>query len=128
MTGDGKEKAAARILIVEDEGILAEDLGLSLENLGYSVEGKVSTGREAVNLAEDLRPDLILMDIKLQGDIDGIEAADQIRTRLDIPVVYLTGYAEEDVSSKSQKDGALRVSRQANLSLGIAKHPRHGPL
>ena len=48
MTDDGKEKAAARILIVEDEGILAEDLGLSLENLGYSVEGKVSTGREAV--------------------------------------------------------------------------------
>ena len=103
MTDDVKEKAAARILIVEDEGILAEDLGLSLENLGYLVTGKVSTGREAVKLAEKLRPDLILMDIKLQGDIDGIEAADRIRTRLDIPVVYLTGYAEEDVSERAKR-------------------------
>ena len=127
MTGDGKEKAAARILIVEDEGILAEDLGLSLENLGYSVEGKVSTGREAVNLAEDLRPDLILMDIKLQGDIDGIEAADQIRTRLDIPVVYLTGYAEEDVLEEPRRRSLTGISASQSLS-GIAKHPRHGPL
>lgn len=103
MTDDVKEKAAARILIVEDEGILAEDLGQSLENLGYLVSGKVSTGREAIELAENLRPDLILMDIKLQGDIDGIEAADQIRTRLDIPVVYLTGYAEEDVLLRAKK-------------------------
>jgi len=103
MTDDVKEKAAARILIVEDEGILAEDLGQSLENLGYLVSGKVSTAREAVKLAEELRPDLILMDIKLQGDIDGIEAADQIRTRLDIPVVYLTGYAEEDVLLRAKR-------------------------
>ena len=100
MTDQDKEKTAASILIVEDESILAEDLGLSLENLGYLVRGKVSTGEEAVKLAEELRPDLILMDIKLQGDIDGIEAADQIRTRLDIPVVYLTGYGEEDISTE----------------------------
>jgi PAS domain S-box-containing protein len=102
MTDNGKEKAAATILIAEDEGILAEDLGLSLENLGYLVGGKVSTGREAVKLAENLRPDLILMDIKLQGDIDGIEAADQIRTSLDIPVVYLTGYGEKDALDRAK--------------------------
>ncbi len=103
MTDDGTEKAPARILIVEDEAILAEDLGLSLKNLGYVVKGKVSTGEEAVKLAETLRPDLILMDIKLQGDIDGIEAADQIRKRLDIPVIYLTGYAEKDVLERAKK-------------------------
>lgn len=103
MTDYVKEKAAARILIVEDESILAEDLGLSLENLGYLVRGKVSSGKEAVKLAEALRPDLILMDIKLQGDIDGIEAADQIRTRLDIPVVYLTGYGEKDVLDRAKR-------------------------
>ncbi len=103
MTDQDKEKTAASILIVEDESILAEDLGLSLENLGYLVRGKISTGEEAVKLAEELRPDLILMDIKLQGDIDGIEAAHQIRTRLDIPVVYLTGYVEEDIFDRAKR-------------------------
>jgi CheY-like chemotaxis protein len=103
VTDDGTEKAPARILIVEDEAILAEDLGLSLENLGYLVRGKVSTGEEAVKLAEKLKPDLILMDIKLQGDIDGIEAADQISKRLDVPVVFLTGYSESDVLERAKK-------------------------
>jgi PAS domain S-box-containing protein len=103
MADYGSEKTAARILIVEDEAILSEDLGSSLESLGYVVSGKVSTGEEAVELAEKLRPDLILMDIKLQGDIDGIEAADQIRMDLDIPVVYLTGYSENDVLERAKK-------------------------
>jgi two-component system, cell cycle sensor histidine kinase and response regulator CckA len=102
MTDDVKEKAAARILIVEDEGILDEDLGQSLENLGYLVKGKVSTGTEAVKLAEDLRPDLILMDLKLGGDIDGIEAADRIRAHFDIPVVYLSGHTEKELLDRAK--------------------------
>lgn len=100
---DGIENGAARILIAEDEAILAEDLGLSLKNLGYVVRGKVSTGEEAVELAEKLKPDLILMDIKLQGDIDGIEAADRIHKSMDIPIVYLTGYSESDVLERAKK-------------------------
>ena len=92
MTDQHNEKSVSTILIAEDEAILAEDIGISLENLGYSVAGKASTGEGAVNLARESKPDLILMDIKLQGDIDGIDAADRIRTFLDIPVVYLTGY------------------------------------
>jgi PAS domain S-box-containing protein len=103
MTDDGKVNGAARILIVEDEAILAEDLGISLENLGYAVIGEVSTGEQAIKLAQELRPDLILMDIKLQDDIDGIEAADRIRATLDIPVVYLTAYGEKDVLERAKR-------------------------
>ncbi len=103
MTDGNNEKSAAKILIVEDEAILAEDIELSLENLGYLVVGKASTGDAAFKLAEESKPDLILMDIKLQGDIDGIEAADKIRTFLDIPVVYLTGYSEKDVLERAKK-------------------------
>jgi PAS domain S-box-containing protein len=100
---DGKKNGIAKILIVEDQHIIAEDLGFSLENLGYVVKGKVSDGQAAVDLAEKLRPDLILMDIKLQGDVDGIGAAEQIRKRLDIPVIYLTGYSERDVLERAKK-------------------------
>ena len=102
MTDDGKEKKATRILIVEGESLLAEDLRLSIESLGYVVRGKVSTGKEAVDLAEKLSPDLILMDIKLQDEMDGIEAAKQIRTQLDIPVIYLTGYSEQGLIDRAK--------------------------
>lgn len=102
MPDDGHEKTTARILIAEDEMILAEDLGLSLEKLGYVVTGKVSTGEEAVKFAKDLSPELILMDIKLKGAMDGIEAADHIRACLNIPVVYLTGYGEKDILNRAK--------------------------
>lgn len=103
MKDDSQEQTSASILIVEDEALLAEDLELSLKNLGYRVGGTVSTGEKAVKLAKDLRPDLILMDIKLSGDIDGIDAADRIRTGFDIPVVYLSGYSEKDVLERAKK-------------------------
>ena len=122
MTDQHNEKSVSTILIAEDEAILAEDIGISLENLGYSVAGKASTGEDAVNLARESKPDLILMDIKLQGDIDGIDAADRIRTFLDIPVVYLTGYSEKDVLERAKKTRALRISREACVSHGIANH------
>ena len=103
MKDDGRETTGPRILIVEDEAILAEDMGISLKNIGYVVEDKASTGAEAVRLAQELRPDLILMDIKLRGHIDGMEAADRIRANLDIPVIYLTGYSERDVLERAKK-------------------------
>ena len=76
----------ARILIVEDERIVAEDIQISLAKLGYSVAGIAASGEEAVEKAEELCPDLVLMDIKLKGDMDGVEAAEQIRARFAIPV------------------------------------------
>ena len=79
-----------KILIVEDEKIAAEDLKRTLEYLEYSVTSVVSSGMEAVKAAETNKPDLILMDIKIKGEMDGIEAAKQIHALFDIPVVYIT--------------------------------------
>ncbi len=91
-----------RILVVEDEGIIAQDIKNCLENLGYTVPEVVFTGREAIQKAEELRPDLVLMDIVLKGDIDGIETAMEIRRLYNIPIVYLTAY-EDDKTLKRAK-------------------------
>ena len=87
----------ADILIVEDDRIVAEDTRVTLEKLGFGVCGIVPSGEESLKKVEAEPPDLVLMDIKLEGRMDGIEAADQIRSRFNIPVVYVTGYADEDV-------------------------------
>lgn len=92
----------ARILIVEDEILLAKDLASSLKNLGYEITGRVSSAEEAIQIVEESNPDLILMDIKLEGEMDGIEAADQIRTRFDMPVVYLTAFPEKDALERAK--------------------------
>jgi len=91
-----------QILIVEDERIVAEDLKRCLEKLGYTVPGVVSFGEEAIREAEGKRPDLVLMDIMLNGDLDGIEAAEQIRTRLNIPIIYLTAYADKNTLERAK--------------------------
>jgi two-component system, cell cycle sensor histidine kinase and response regulator CckA len=86
---------AARILIVEDEIIIARELEARLTKLGYDVVGIASSGREAVELTEQEQPALVLMDIVLKGDMDGIEAAGEIRKRCAVPVIYLTAYTDE---------------------------------
>ncbi|MDF0555205.1 EAL domain-containing protein [Kamptonema sp. UHCC 0994] len=86
----------AKILIVEDESIIAEDIADSLKTLGYSISAIVFSGEEAIQLAGDMQPDLVLMDIHLQGKMDGITAAEEIRSRFQIPVVYLTAYADDN--------------------------------
>lgn len=89
-------------MVVEDEGIIAQDIKNCLEGLGYIVPDVVFTGREAIQRAEELRPDLVLMDIVLKGDIDGIETATEIRRKYNIPIVYLTAY-EDDRTLKRAK-------------------------
>ncbi|MBW3598781.1 MAG: response regulator [Planctomycetes bacterium] len=84
-----------RLLIVEDENIVAKDLRVTLQRLGYEVVETVSAGADAIACAEARRPDLVLMDIALRGEMDGITAAAAIRDRCDIPVVYLTAHADE---------------------------------
>ena len=84
-----------RILLVEDESIVAIDIGNRLTRLGYEVTAIAASGEDAINQAQQTNPDLVLMDIKLKGDMDGIEAAAIIRARHDTPVVYLTAYADE---------------------------------
>jgi two-component system cell cycle sensor histidine kinase/response regulator CckA len=83
------------ILVVEDERIVAEDIRRSLETLGYAVIAVVSSGEEALQKAAEENPDLVLMDIVLKGDMDGIEAAQEMNSRFNIPVVYLTAYADD---------------------------------
>ena len=93
----------ARVLIVEDERVVAEDVGRSLNKLGYSVVGIVSSGEEAVKKTEELGPDLVLMDIVLKGGMDGVEAAEEIRGRFRIPVVYVTAYADDETLKRAKE-------------------------
>ncbi len=90
------------ILVVEDEGIVARDIQATLERLGYSISGTAASGAEAINMARYNHPDLVLMDIVLKGPIDGIEAAQKIHDELDIPVIYLTAYADEETVERAK--------------------------
>ena len=86
----------ARILVVEDETIIAMELEHSLHNLGYDVTSIVNDAEKAIARAEADQPDLVIMDIRLKGDKDGIEAAEEIRSRWGIPVVFSTAYLDEE--------------------------------
>ncbi len=92
----------AHILVVEDETIVAMEIKDRLEGFGYAVCGMVSTGEAAVEMALAMRPDLVFMDIRLKGEMDGVQAAQEIRARFDIPVVYLTAYADEDTLRRAK--------------------------
>lgn len=83
-------------MVVEDERVLALNLADTLDELGYTVAGMATRGEEAIELARRLHPELILMDVRLAGDIDGITAAETIRDEHDVPVVFITAHADED--------------------------------
>jgi PAS domain S-box-containing protein len=89
-------------MIVEDERIIAEDIQRSLKNLGYKISSIASSGNKAIEDAEKYHPDIVLMDIVLKGDMDGIEAAGQIRLRFNIPVIYLTAYSDEKMLERAK--------------------------
>ncbi len=91
-----------QILVVEDERIVADDIKMSLQRLGYLVSGMTSSGEEAVKKAEEIHPDLVLMDIVLEGKMDGVESASIIRYRFDIPVVYLTAYSDKKTLERAK--------------------------
>lgn len=85
----------AKILVVEDETIVARDIQQSLTRLGYDVPTTASTGEEAIRKTKEIDPDLIIMDIVLKGQMDGVETVRQITRRFDVPVIYLTAYADD---------------------------------
>ncbi len=91
-----------QVLIVEDERIVADDIRMSLEKLGYSVCGMVSAGEQAVEKTAKMRPDVVLMDIVLEGKMSGIEAAEVIRSRFDIPIIYLTAYSDSKTLERAK--------------------------
>ena len=90
-----------KVLVVEDEWVTAQDIKRSLEKLNYAVPPTVATGEEAIQKSIELQPDLVLMDIILQGEIDGIEAAEQIHTHCHIPVVFLTAYSDRETLQRA---------------------------
>ncbi|MEW6532089.1 MAG: PAS domain S-box protein [Thermodesulfobacteriota bacterium] len=92
----------ARIMVVEDEGIIAEDIQESLLEMGYNVTSVISSGEEALQRVEQERPDLVLMDVVLQGNMDGIEAARRIRSRINIPIIYLTAYTDAKMLERAK--------------------------
>ncbi len=92
----------ARIQIVEDERIVALNIQQRLEEVGYIVTANVTTGEQAIQKAAETAPELVLMDIKLKGKVDGIEAAAQIQTCLNIPVVYLTAYTDDETLQRAK--------------------------
>ncbi len=99
---DDNVMARTQVMVVEDEGVVALSLQQKLRGLGYEVPAIVATGEQALQRAAELRPDLILMDIMLAGALDGIEAAHQIRARLDVPIIYLTAYSDDHTIERAK--------------------------
>ncbi len=91
-----------RVMVVDDEAVISMQLEERLEAMGYDVVGTASSGEEAVDMAIDLRPDIILMDIVMPGKLDGIQASEMIKAELDIPVIFLTAYTDEKFIDKAK--------------------------
>lgn len=119
-----------RALIVEDEVLIAEELRERLSRLGFSVIATVDSADEGVAIATRERPDLVLMDIRLRGQKDGIEAAREIREQVDLPIVYLTAYSDKLTVNRAKKtdhDGFLlkpfhRHELQSTIEVAMKRH------
>lgn len=115
--------AQARLMVVEDEGIVRKDLAERLQALGYSVVASVAGAQEAVAKAAEVGPDLVLMDIMLEGGMDGIQAAEQINRQMNIPVMYLTAFADNETLQRAKRTGPygyiLKPFEERELLTGI---------
>lgn len=120
------------ILVVEDESIVAKDIQVCLTKLGYNVVGVFSTGEEAVDAARSLKPDLVMMDIMLKGEMSGVEAADLIRKSNDIPVIFLTAYTDRDTVDKAKETEPYgyiikpfkEIDIQTAIEIALYKHSK----
>ena len=121
-----------KILIVEDELLIAKGLSRKLKNLGYTVVDIVSSGEAALEKVDELKPDLVLMDIVIKGEMDGIEAAEKIDKLHQIPVIYLTAYADENTLERARTSGSygyiLKPYKErelhATIKLALQKHQK----
>ena len=121
---------AINILIVEDELLIAKKLSHKLEDLGYQIVGIVSCGADAIQRAGEMEPDLILMDIVIKGDIDGIETAVRINQKFDIPIIYTTAYADDETLQRAENTGSygylLKPFKEremhATIKIALSKH------
>ncbi|MEX2596926.1 MAG: response regulator [Salibacteraceae bacterium] len=120
------------ILVVEDESIVAKDIQVCLKKLGYDVVGVVSSGEDAITKAEELKPDLVMMDIMLKGEMSGIEAADTIRKSRSIPVIFLTAYTDRNTVDKAKETEPYgyiikpfkEIDIQTAIEIALYKHGR----
>jgi two-component system, cell cycle response regulator len=121
---------ALSILLVEDEGIVARDLEETVTRMGYRVVGIASEGVQAVCLAEELHPNLIVMDVGLKGEIDGIQAAQMIQERSPVPVIFLTGHRDATTLQRAIRTGPLgylvkpfqEVELRCAIEVAVHKH------
>lgn len=124
------EDARHKVVVVEDEGLIAADLEARLKTAGYIVPGTADSANKALQLIRRTSPDLVLMDIRLKGSVDGIEIADQVREQMDIPVVFLTAYEDRatlERAGRSQAFGYIKkpiasASLKGSIEMAIAKH------
>jgi len=119
-----------KILIVEDNALVARETKERLLHLGYVVTGIAATGKNAIDLARSTRPDLILMDINLKGDMDGITAAEQIALFLGAPILYLTAYSDDETLKRAMKTRPVAYlikpfkerELYSNIEMALYKH------
>ena len=124
------DEAPVSILVVEDEGIVARDLQESLKRLGYQIAGVASEGAQAVSMVEQRNPALVVMDVSLRGDIDGIQAARLIQERSHVPVIFLTGHSDPATLQRAVSAGPLgyivkpfqEVELRCAIEVAIHKH------
>lgn len=120
------------ILVVEDESIVAKDIQVCLKRLGYEVVAVVPSGEEAVVKADELNPDLVMMDIMLKGEMSGIDAANAIRKKANIPVIFLTAYTDRDTVDKAKESEPYgyiikpfkEIDIQTAIEIALYKHGR----
>lgn len=91
-----------KVFVVEDESIVSKDIQQSIKKLGYTVVGAATSGEKAVPAIEESKPDIILMDIMLKGTMDGIDTAEAVKRKMNIPVIFLTAYADESTLAKAK--------------------------
>lgn len=96
------KKPKANILIVEDERIISLEIRLILQKLGYNVIAHFPSGEDLIEKVHQIRPDLILMDIHLAGEIDGIQTIEKIQKTLDVPVIYMTAYSDPKTRTRAE--------------------------
>jgi CheY-like chemotaxis protein len=119
-----------RALIVEDETLIAEELKERLERFGFYVIAAVDSAEEGIQIATTERPDLVLMDVRLRGEMDGVQAAAEIRQRVDVPVIYLTAYSDHvtlDRAKHTEPYGYVLKpfhERELQVTIELAMH-RH---
>ena len=98
------------VLVVEDEAVIAADIRASLQELGYRVPETVANSGDALRAVGRHHPDLVLMDIRIQGDLDGIETAMRVRERYSTPVIYLTSFSDERTLARAKRSARTAIS------------------